>query len=128
MKCKLISLRDLKQHEKISQDHLFSIRDDIISDGFIRNPIIVDRDSGVILDGHHRYNAALEMGLKRIPTVLVDYLSSEIKVYPRRKNIKVTKEIIIQIGENGKLFPYKTTRHVIPRRPLNVKTPLKELV
>lgn len=128
MECELIPLEELREHERIIPSHLCELREEINGDGFIRNPIIADRTSMVILDGHHRYNVAVSLGLRRIPVVLVDYLSPEIKVYPRRKNIKVTKEIIIQRGVKSRPFPHKTTRHVIPGRPMNVMVPLEALV
>jgi hypothetical protein len=127
MKYKIIPLKGLKQHEKTMAGHVHEIRESINSERFMKSPIVVDKNTRIILDGHHRYNAALSLGLKRIPVILVDYSSPRIAVYPRRKNIKVTKEIIIQMGQKNRLFPPKTTRHVIPGRK-NVRVPLEKLI
>ncbi len=43
-------------------------------------PIVVDRSSLTILDGHHRHQAAVILGLDKIPVVLVDYRSEDIKI------------------------------------------------
>lgn len=43
-------------------------------------PIVVDRNSLTILDGHHRHQAAVILGLDKIPVILVDYLSEDIKI------------------------------------------------
>jgi len=40
---------------------------------------------------------------------------------------KVKKKDVVETALSGDLFPHKTTRHVIPARPLNVKVPLSML-
>jgi hypothetical protein len=66
----------------------------------LKRPIIVDRDSYVIIDGHHRYEALKRLGVNKIPAILVDYVNEEkilvdkwIRVYrleklPREKMIE----------------------------------------
>jgi ParB-like chromosome segregation protein Spo0J len=43
---------------------------EIKKDGFINNPIIVDRNTRIILDGHHRFNAIKFLGLALSPVYL----------------------------------------------------------
>ncbi|AAY80819.1 ParB N-terminal domain-containing protein [Sulfolobus acidocaldarius] len=43
-------------------------------------PIIVDKNSMVILDGHHRYYASLSLGLPKIPAIMIDYNSEQVEV------------------------------------------------
>lgn len=40
----------------------------------------------------------------------------------------ITKEEVIEYGAKGRLFPPKTTRHIIPARPVKVEYPLKYLL
>ena len=40
-------------------------------------PLVGDKNSGVILDGHHRHQVALRLNLKCLPCVLVDYLGDK---------------------------------------------------
>lgn len=58
---------------KIDQLAVAKVKGSIHAFGFI-NPIIVDKD-GVILAGHTRYTAALELGLKEIPVIVAKDLS-----------------------------------------------------
>ena len=99
---------------------------EIRKDGFLKNPIIVDRNTKVILDGHHRFNALRRMNCKKIMVCFVDYNSDKIRVYPRGK-MKVTKEKIINAGLSGKKLKAKTTKHMIPNRPVNICLDLKYL-
>lgn len=76
-------------------------------------PILIDRATGVILDGHHRFWICKNLGCTHVPCIAVDYLrDASIRVLPRRKDVPVSKETVIQMGLSGKTFPPKTTKHV----------------
>ncbi|KKS67820.1 MAG: hypothetical protein UV38_C0003G0047 [candidate division TM6 bacterium GW2011_GWE2_42_60] len=66
----IIRSRLLKQHELINEDHLKELMAQIRSDGFIEAPIIVDAETHIILDGHHRFNALRILGLSKAPVFL----------------------------------------------------------
>jgi len=77
-------------------------------------PLVVDRNTGVILDGHHRHQVALRLGLKCLPCVQVDYQdddSIELDVWPNCGRDSVSKEEVVQAGLEGELFQPKTSRH-----------------
>jgi ParB-like chromosome segregation protein Spo0J len=82
-----------------------------------------------VLDGHHRLNALKKLGYKKIPVFLVNYRSKDIRVYLRRKNIfmDLLKKMVIKSGKEKRLFPDKTTRHLLKYRPKNIKVDLKML-
>lgn len=78
-------------------------------------PLWVDRETKVILDGHHRYSMFREIGCRRVPCILVDYLADpSIQVLPRRTDTPVSKQIVIDMALSGNTFPPKTTKHVFP--------------
>lgn len=60
----------LKPHEKISIVHLRRLMKQIKKDGFIKNPIIVDKNTMIILDGHHRFNVSKMLKLSSSPVYL----------------------------------------------------------
>lgn len=124
---KLIDITLLKQHEKIRQSHLDKLMKRIEEDGYIKNPIIADKNTLIILDGHHRFNAMKLLGLKASPVYLVDYNDDAITVTSWKKNKIVTKDDVRNAGLSGKLLTPKTSRHHIPKRPLNIKVPLDKL-
>lgn len=124
----LINIDDLKTHELVNFKHLHSLQRQIEADGHIKVPIIVDKNSMVVLDGHHRLNCCKNLGFKRIPCMLVDYFGDpKIKVSSRRKKFKITKKIVITAGLTGSLFPHKTTRHSIPYKFKKLFIPLTYL-
>ena len=107
----LCDLRVLKTHEQIDPERFAELKAKFEKDKVWTHPIVIDNDHGVVLDGHHRFAIALEMGLRRIPVVLVDYFSSDIAVCQRRTDIPVTKESVIKRAKSKNNYPHKTTKH-----------------
>ena len=113
----LVDARRLTAHEEVDEDHLVELTAEILRDGILRQPVLVDSESGVILDGHHRVRALKTLGCSLIPAYLVDYLDSGIEVWPRRPGIPVDKEGVVKAGLSGLPYPPKTTRHEWPLPP-----------
>lgn len=125
----MIYLSKLKEHEMIDKNYLAKIKHLIKKSGVFKEPIIVDKDNLVILDGHHRFNSCKQLGLKMIPCILVDYFNDpKIKVITRRKEFMIDKKTVINMGLSKNLFPVKTTKHYIPYRVKQLKISLKELL
>lgn len=118
----LVHHSGLKPHEMIDPFHLRELLEEIKRDRFLFFPVMVDRSSLVILDGHHRVGALISLGCQMIPAYLVDYTDDSIQVSSWRENFEVSKEEVIFRGLKGKPFPPKTSRHIwpwpIPRRPI----------
>ena len=57
----------------------------------VRDPLIVDREALVILDGMHRYNALKRISCRLAPTCLVDYDDERIKVGAWYRVLKVDR-------------------------------------
>ncbi len=110
----LVELCSLLRHEETLPGHLAELTDEIARDGELRCPIVVDRRSLVILDGHHRARALENLGCTLAPVYLVDYLDPGICVVARRPDIPVTKEAVVRTGLSGIPYPPKTSRHVLP--------------
>ena len=108
-----IRIEELREHEEIRPDYLEDLKNEILSDGILKMPIAVDRDTYVILDGHHRLHALKRIGCKRIPVVLVDYQSPSIQVLGWREGEWVTKERILETALSGGRMPSKTSKHMI---------------
>ena len=115
----LVDIRKLTCHEKVDKNRLYKLQKEIEARQAIYKPIIVDRRSYVILDGHHRYTVLKQLGARKVPVYFVDYLSPNVKVYLRRKNLqmRILKEAVIAMAKVKRVFPSKTTRHVIVDRP-----------
>jgi hypothetical protein len=94
-------------------------------------PLVIDGNSGVILDGHHRHQVALRLGLKCLPCVQVDYVgddSVELGVWPNCGRDSLTKEEVIEAGLGDGLFPPKTSRHRLSDHLPPISVPLTRLL
>ena len=85
-------------HEETISDLSARLSDQIRADGFQRDPIIVDRENHVVLDGMHRLRALKELGARHILCQFVDYSSPEIRLERWARSLKgVNKESLAEI-------------------------------
>lgn len=118
----------LLPHEQVIKEHLVELIDRIWRDGMLRQPVIVDRASMVILDGHHRVSALKKLNCLFIPAYLVDYRDPCIVVHPRRADIQVDKESVVRTGLRGVPYPPLTSRHEWPSTPDSRPVALADLM
>jgi hypothetical protein len=109
----LMNARDLKEHEEVEFRRLERLKKQIKKDKVLRRPIVVDKNTKIIIDGHFRFNSLKQLGYSKVPVFLIDYSSPEILVRTWRDNEKITKEDVLMAGLNGKKFPPKTSKHMI---------------
>lgn len=109
----LIELERLRPHEEVDVGHLKELKTEIKSDKILKLAIAIDKDTNIILDGHHRSEALKELRCKTIPAVFVDYNSPQIKVKSWRYYWKVTKEMVIEAGLGNNKLPPNTSKHMI---------------
>ncbi|MHA1860485.1 MAG: hypothetical protein ACTSVF_05260 [Candidatus Asgardarchaeia archaeon] len=76
----VLSIGNVFPHEEVIEDSLKKLIRSIKRSKVLLHPIIVDEQSGVILDGMHRYYAFKEMGFDYIGTCLIDYRSPYVAV------------------------------------------------
>ena len=84
--------------------------------GGFTKPLLVDSQTGSILDGHHRHSVAVCLNLKRVPAILIDYLSNDeisVDVWPGSGLETITKQQVIDMSLSGDLYPPKTSKHTI---------------
>ena len=126
----LIAINKVKSHERTFGRRVECLVKDIKTEGSIKQPIIVDKHSLMVLDGHHRVAALRRLGAARVPAYLLDYQDPRIRVYLRRKylTMKMIKQAVLYCGLTGTLFPVKTTRHLIHDRPGMQKVSLSKLL
>ena len=59
-------------------------------------PIIVDEETKVILDGHHRFYSLLFLGISKVPVFYVRYISDDVKVNFWYRQIKPSVSLRFQ--------------------------------
>jgi hypothetical protein len=124
---KLIAIAKLRAHEQVCPQRLVQVMAAIKRSGRINNPVIVDQKNKIVLDGHHRVESLKRLGCRLVPVMEVNYLSDQVRVYPRRSNIKISKKTVVNTVLHQQLFPHKTTKHLIKNRIREVKINLNRL-
>jgi len=79
----LISVNSLKLHEHHIAKRLEELEKEILNDGVIKRPIIVEETTLTVLDGTHRVTLARKLGFKKIPALLISYELAEIRSWAR---------------------------------------------
>ncbi len=67
-------------HEETMPAHVASLAEEIRRDGIQRDPIIVDSESGAVLDGMHRLAAFSKLGVENAVCSPVDYSSRRVEL------------------------------------------------
>ena len=114
----LVPIGWLKPHEEIREKNLNQLKDMTLRwDGYTK-PLLVDKTTGAILDGHHRYNVGLQLELIRLPVLKTDYMNDEnvqVTVWPNSDMENLTKQDVIDMALSGNLYPPKTSKHVLSK-------------
>lgn len=108
----LVPISDLREHEEVRPERVAVVERRLVEDGVVRQPVVVDEGTMVVLDGHHRFNALRRLGATRVPAYLVDYRDGAITVEswdPARA--PPTKDEVVARARAGKPFPPKSTKH-----------------
>jgi hypothetical protein len=126
----LVPVEWLKPHEEIKPRNRDKLLEMTKRWGGYTKPLIVDKLTGAILDGHHRYSIAEKLNLAQIPVIAVDYLtdeSIEVDVWPSAAIEGLTKEQVIEMSLSNNVFPPKTSRHRIADHLPPIHVPLEVL-
>lgn len=67
-------------HEETISDRVAELKDSFLHEGVVKDPVVVDANSCVVLDGMHRVAALRELHCFCIPVCAVDYLNPSIEV------------------------------------------------
>ncbi|MGD0690505.1 MAG: ParB N-terminal domain-containing protein [Candidatus Bathyarchaeia archaeon] len=76
----MVNLDELKPHEEVIDPVVGSLANEVLGEGELRDPLVVDQEDYVILDGMHRFNSLRLLKCRFVPCCLVDYDNPLIKV------------------------------------------------
>ncbi len=76
----IIGIEELKPHEEVINEVVERLSREISADGVVHDPLIVDQNDYLILDGMHRFNSLKRLDCRFAPCCLLDYGSPKIKV------------------------------------------------
>lgn len=80
LKITIIDIARIHMHEETIPEVVQKLATELLKDGVLRHPILVDEKTLVVLDGMHRAAALRLIGCVRIPVCLVDYDNPSITV------------------------------------------------
>ena len=127
----LVPLEILRPHEQVIIKKVDQLERMTARWNAYTKPLLVDKASGTILDGHHRYEIAKRMGLLCLPCVLVDYISDDsitIIPWPGSGRIEISKADVLEAASSGELLPPKTSRHLLSDDLPPISVPLSRLL
>lgn len=110
----LIDPKKLNPIEGHNIERVNWLSEKILSEGYWTKPIAIAIEHNLVMDGHHRLESSLKLGLIRVPCFIFSY--KEINIYSLRDGIEVNYEIIIKNFLESKIFPYKTVKHELPNQ------------
>ena len=87
---------------------------------------MVEEENFLILDGHHRFEVAKKMKIKKIPAIFVKY--DETIVWSLREKEKVDVPTVIKRAKEGSIYPNKTVKHKFSKTPPNCKIEISKLI
>ena len=131
MKVELVPIEALLPHEKVEEHRVDNLKKMTLRWRAYTKPLLVDRKTGTILDGHHRTKVAQRMELKCLPCVLVDYLDDDevsLSVWPNCGRESLSKEEVIEAALSGNLLGPKTSRHMLSDHLPPISIPLERLM
>jgi hypothetical protein len=106
----LMPIADILPTEETDPANLEIVRASLLSDGFVKRPLCIEKEHRILMDGHHRLSILRSLGCTHVPVVAYDY--RDIAVVSWTTGDPFDYREIIKRGLSGNLFPAKTTRHL----------------
>ena len=103
----------LRPHEKYDPDRARALAAEMEASGLWTAPLLIEREHRIILDGHHRWEAAKRLGLRTVPAVLIAYDDPRLSLTAWRLGERWLRRDVIARALSGHLCPIKTTRHTL---------------
>lgn len=99
----IVDINSLHKHEETIPELLDQLTRSIKKDGCIRDPVIVDKESRVVLDGVHRIVALQNLRIERVPACLVNYKNPNIRVFSWHRAISngSAVDILVIVKQTG---------------------------
>ena len=110
----LVDIKWLKPHEEVHQKKVIELFEMTLRWGGYTKPLLIDSETGTILDGHHRYEVGKKLKLKLIPAIITNYFEDEritVTTWPNSKLKEIRKKDVVEMALSENLYPPKTSKH-----------------
>jgi choline kinase len=108
----MISPQDLKHIEQYNEERVQELMKKIQAEGVWTKPMYIEKNHNLVLDGQHRLQVALRLGLTQVPVQGFHY--EDVSVWTLRKELHVDVPTVINKANQGYIYPYKTVKHKFP--------------
>lgn len=125
MKLEFVEPQVLRHIEGFSKRRVEWLQRKVLKEGVWTKPVALDDAHHLVLDGQHRMEVALLLGLKRVPAVKFPY--SSIEIWSLRPKYSFTWQDVVSRALSGDIYPYKTVKHRFPADLPACHVPLEEL-
>ncbi|MDD5596354.1 MAG: adenylyltransferase/cytidyltransferase family protein [Victivallaceae bacterium] len=105
VKYKIVDISLLKPHIEVNPDSQKRVLNEFIYSNIIQKAITIDKSTKIIINGHNRYAALCELGIRKIPVFEID-LDIDID------NSDILAENIKKAANSGILLPQKTQYYI----------------
>ncbi|MGQ9596708.1 MAG: pyridoxal-phosphate dependent enzyme, partial [Thermoproteota archaeon] len=121
----LLSIESLKPVELMNTKEVLPVYTQILKTKTVNRPLIIDEETGIILDGHNVFYALDLLLAERVPVVKIK--ASETRLQSLQQGLRpVTIESIIEAGFKGPKLPSNSFRVLVDFPEVNV--PLDDLM
>ena len=110
----LVDINWLKPHEEVHQKKVIELFEMTLRWGGYTKPLLIDSETGTILDGHHRYEVGKKLKLKLIPAIVTNYFEDDritVTTWANSNLKEISKKDVIEMALSEDLFPPKTSKH-----------------
>lgn len=121
----MINPARLRHIEGFSARRVSWLRKKMMLEGRWIKPIALDDEHNLVLDGQHRMEVALTLGLKRVPAVKFPY--ADVEVWSLRPKYSFTWKEVVARAVAGDIYPYKTVKHRFPQELPSCDFALRDL-
>ena len=97
VKLGLRPVSSLLPHEETIPEHARRIRDQLARQGVQKDPLVVDGETGTVLDGMHRLSAFRELRLEYAVCALVDYSSRSVKLLRWLRCVRAERRDLLEL-------------------------------
>jgi hypothetical protein len=126
VKIELVEVSSLRHIEGYSPRRVEWLTKKILREGIWKKPVAIENKHNLVLDGQHRMEVALALGLRKIPAVKYRY--PDVEVWSLRpKKYTFDWAAVVNRAVNGEIYPYKTVKHRFPFTLPACEYPLDEL-
>ena len=81
MRVEMVPISMVHPHEAVIGHEVEEFCNSLTNKGVFYRPILLDSNTYVVLDGHHRLAGLKHIGATKIPAILIDYQNDEIELY-----------------------------------------------